>query len=68
MCSIIPMMTKFIHNQPVKTRQDLKPFDISNTSQEKNEESTIELGDCIDLGVFIGMLYGMDYFITCISA
>ena len=44
----------------MKNRQDLKPFDISNTAQETNDESTSELGFCIVLGVFIGMVGGMD--------
>ena len=60
MCNIIPMMTKVMDNQPMKNRQDLKPFDISNTAQEINEESTSELGVCIVLGVFKSMVYGMD--------
>ena len=32
MCNIIPMIMKFMDNQPVKNRHDLKPFDISNTA------------------------------------
>ena len=47
-------------NQPMKNKQDLKPLNISNTVQETNEESISELGVCIVLGVFIGMLDGMD--------
>ena len=66
MCNIIPMINKVIYNQPVKNRQDLKPLDTSYTAQETNEESTSELGVCIDLGVFIGMVDGMDDVITCI--
>ena len=60
MFKISPMITKFMDNQPVKNRQDLKPLDISNTAQETNEESTSELGVCIVLGVFRGMVDGMD--------
>ena len=58
------MMTKFIHNQPVKNRQDLKPFDISNIAWETDEESTSELGFCIVLRVFKGVLYVMDHVTT----
>ena len=68
MCNIIPMLTKVMYNQPIKNRQDLKPFDISNTAQETNEESTSELGFYIVLRVLKGMVYGMDDVITCISA
>ena len=64
MCNIIPMMTKVMYNQPVKNRQDLKPFDISNTAQETNEESTCELGVCIVLGVFKGIVDGVYDVIT----
>ena len=64
MCKISPMMTKVIYNQPVNNRQDLKPFDISNIAQETNEESTSELGVCIILGVFKGMVDGIDDVIT----
>ena len=53
-------MIKTIYSQPVKSRQDLKPFDISNTWKETNEESTSELGVCIVLGVFRGMVDCMD--------
>ena len=66
MCKIIPMMTKVMNNQPVKKYIRLKPLDISNTTEETNEESTSELGVCIVLGVFKGMVDGMDDFITCI--
>ena len=55
MYKISSMTTKFMYNQLVKNRQYLKPFDISNTTQETNE-----LGVCIVLGVFKGMVYGMD--------
>ena len=44
----------------MKNRQELKPFDISSTTQETNEKSTSELGVYIVLGVLIGMVYGMD--------
>ena len=64
MCKIIPMITKVMYNQPVKNRQDLKPFDISNTTKETNEQSTSELAVCIALGVFIGMVDGMDDVMT----
>ena len=67
MCKIIPIMTNFMDNQTVKNRQDLKPLDISITAQETIEESTSELGVCIVLGEFGGMVYGMDDIITCIS-
>ena len=61
------MMTKLMDKQPMKNRQDiLKPLDISNTAQETNEESTSELGVCIVLGVFRGMVDGMDDVVTCI--
>ena len=53
-------MTMFMDNQPVKNRKDLKPFVISNTAQETNEQSTSELGVYIVLGVFICMIYGID--------
>ena len=66
MCNISPIMTKVIDNQPIKNRQGLKPFDISNTAQETNEESTSELEVCIVLGVFIGIVDGMDDVIKCI--
>ena len=68
MCKIIPMMTKVIDNQPMKNRQDLKPLDISNTAYETNEESTSELGLCIVLGVFKGMVDGMYDVIKFISS
>ena len=61
-------MTKVMDNQLVKNRQDLKPLDISSTAYETNEKSTSELGVCIVLGVFRGMVDGMDDVITCISA
>ena len=66
MCKIIPIMNKVIYNQPVKNRQDLKPFDISITAQETNEKPTSELGDYIVLGVFIGMVNGIYDVIKCI--
>ena len=66
MCTISPKMNKFVDNQPMKNRQDLKPFDISNTTQETDEESTSELGVYIVVGVFRGMVHGMDNVITCI--
>ena len=59
-------MTKVMHNQPVKNRQDLKPYNISNTAYETNEESTSEPGVCLVLGVLKGMVDGMDDVITCI--
>ena len=59
-------MTNVMNKQLVKNRQDLKPLDISNTAQETNEESTSELGVCIVLVVFRGMVDGMDDVITCI--
>ena len=62
------MMNNFMDNQPMKNRQDLKPLNISNTAQETNEESTSELGVCKVLGVFIGIVYGMDDVIKCISS
>ena len=60
MCKISPMMTKVMDNQPLKNRQVLKPFDISNTAQETNEESTSELGVCIVLVIInrYGRWYG----------
>ena len=57
-----------MHNQPMKYRQDFKPCKISITASETNEESTSELGIYIVLGLFRGMVDGMDDFITCISA
>ena len=54
------MMTNFMDNQPFKNSQELKQLDISNIAQETNEESTSELGVCIVLGVFRGMVDGMD--------
>ena len=60
MCKIIPNMTKVMDDQPVKNRQDLKPLDISITTQKYNKESTSELGVCIVLGVFIGRLNDID--------
>ena len=68
MCNISPMMNKFMDKQPVKNRQDLKPLDISNIAQETNKESSNELGVCIVLGVFKGMVDGMDDVITCMPA
>ena len=68
MSKIILMMNKVIYNQLVKNRQDLKPFDISNIVQETNEESTSELGVCIVLVVFRGMVDGMDDVIKLITA
>ena len=68
MCNISPMMNKFMDNQLVKNGKDLKPFVISNTAQETNEESTSKLGVCIVLGVLKGMVNDMDDFIRCISA
>ena len=61
-------MTNFIYNQPMKNRQDLKPLDISNTAQETNNESTSELGVCIVLGLFRGLVNGMDCVITFLSS
>ena len=58
------MITKVICKQPVKNRQDLKPLDICNTAWKSNKESTSELGVCIVLGVFRGMIDGMDDIIT----
>ena len=54
------MMTNIIYNQPMKNRQDLKPLDISITTQIYNKESTSELGVYIVLGVFIGRLNDID--------
>ena len=72
MCKIITMMNKVMDNQPVKNRHELKPLDISNAIQETNKESTSELGVCIVLWVFKGMVDGMYGYIygvmTCISA
>ena len=48
-----------MNNQPVKNKQDLKPFDISNTAQETHEEWTTEVAICIILGVLIGMVKGI---------
>ena len=67
MCNIITMMNNVMDNQPVRNRQDLKPFYTSNNAKETNEESTSELGSCIILWVFRGMVDGMDDVITCIS-
>ena len=64
MCNIIPNMNKVIYNQPMKNRKDLKPFHISNIAQETNEESTNELRVCVVLGVFEGIVDGMDDIIT----
>ena len=66
MCNISPNMNNFMDNQPIKNRQELKPFDISNIAQETNEQSTSELGVCVVLGVFGGMVYGMVDVMTCI--
>ena len=66
MCNIIPMMTKVMDNKLVKNIQELKPLDISSTTQENKKESTSELGVCLVLGVFKGMVDGMNYVITCI--
>ena len=66
MFNISPNMTRFMDNQPLKYRKDFKPCKISNIAQETNEESTSELGVCIVLGVFKGMVDGMDDVITCI--
>ena len=60
MCNISPRMTNFMYNQPVKNRQDLKPLDISNTTYKSNKELTCELGVCIVLGLFRGIVDGMD--------
>ena len=68
MCNIIPSMNNFMHNQPMKNRQALKLAKISNTAYETDKESTSELGVCIALGVFRGMVDGMDGVITCILA
>ena len=46
----------------------MKPLDISNIAYETNEESTSELGVCIELEVFIGKVYGMNDVIICISS
>ena len=50
----------------VHNRQDMEPLDISNIAQDTNKESTSGLGVCIVLGVFRGMVDGMDDLITCI--
>ena len=65
-CNIIPRITDFMDNQPVKNRQYLKPLDISNTAQETNKESTSELEICIVLGLIRGMVDGMDGGMICI--
>ena len=66
------MMNKVMDNKPVKDRKYFKPCNISNIAKETNEGSTSVLGICIVLGVFIGMVDGMDgginYFMTCISS
>ena len=49
MCKIIPNMSNYMYNQPVKNKQDLKPTETSDTAQESKEESTSELGVCIVL-------------------
>ena len=64
MCNIIPNITNFMDNQRVKNRQELKPLDISITTQKYNKESTSELGVCIVLEVFEGWINGMDDIIT----
>ena len=61
------MINNYMDNKPMKDRQYLKPLDISNTAQETNKELASELGVCIFLGAFIGMVYGMYDVITCIS-
>ena len=72
MCKISSIIDKFMDNQPVKNRQYLKPFDITNTALETNEDSTSELGFCIVLGAFRGMVDGtyggMDGVTKCISS
>ena len=68
MCNVVPIMNKVIYNELMKNRKELKPFDISNTAQETNEESTSELGVFIVLGVLIGMVDGMDDVTTSISS
>ena len=59
MFNISQNITKFMDNQPLKYRKYLKPCKISNIRYETNEESTSELGICIVLGLFKGMVYGM---------
>ena len=54
------MITKSMNIELMKNRKDLKPFDISNNAEETNEESTSELGVCIVLRLFIGMVDGMN--------
>ena len=68
MYNISPIINKAMYNQPMKNIKDLKPLDISNTAYETNEESTSELGVCIVLRVFKGMVDGMNGIMTCISS
>ena len=60
-------MTKEMDNQPMKDRKDFKPCKINITAYETNEESTSELGICIVIGLFRGMVDGMDGGIICVS-
>ena len=64
MCNVSPMMNNFMDNQANKNIQYVEPLEISNTAQETNKDSTSELGVCIVLGVFRGMVDGMDDLIT----
>ena len=64
--NISPNMTKVMDNHPLKYRKDIKPCKIGNTAYETNEESTSELEICIVLGLFIGMVDGMDGGIICV--
>ena len=39
MFNISPKITKLMDNQPMKYKQDLKPCNISNITQDTNEEN-----------------------------
>ena len=65
MFNISTYMTKFMDNQPLKVRKDFKSCKINIIAQETNEESTSELGICI--GLFRGMVDGMDGVMKCVS-
>ena len=65
MCNIIPNMTNFMNNQPMKYRKDFKPCTITLHKRPK-EESTSELGICMVLGLFRGMVDGMDGGMICV--
>ena len=60
MLNISPNITKDMDNQTLKVRKDFKSCKINITAYETNEKSTSELGICIVLGLFRGMIEGMD--------